>query len=337
MLAGLALGFVTWCALVALQLGVPTTTSHWDAAALDRKAALAARRDGPRLLVLAGSSGHYGINCGVFESQTGMPCANLAVHAGLGLRYEIHYAERIARAGDVLLVAFEYQVYGEDGEYDPVLVDYVMARDPNYLRTLSPPALARFALSVDGARLAQGLASRIAPPFAAPADTTNPFSLDGDELHSQTALRTPDMVAAVARAVPIHTLVTAGAPTAYARSSLSSLAAWCRAHRVTLWATYPATVRFAAYDSSAARSTLARVNALYVSLGVPVLERPDDLFWPADAFFNSGYHPTAEFAALRTRTLATRACARRLPMAREGIEPPTRGFSDHARRCAENR
>jgi hypothetical protein len=317
MLAGLALGFVTWCALLALQIGVPTVSSHWDADALTRKAQLAARRDGPRLLVLSGSSGRYGINCGILETRTGMPCTNLAVHAGLRLRYTINYAEHIARAGDVLLIAFEYQVYGEDGEYDPIMVDYVMAHDPAYLRTLSPLALARFALSVDGARLVQGLTSRVVPPLAAAetaaenaaADTANPFSLDGDELHNHAAERTPDMIATVAQTVPIHTLLADGAPTGYARATLASLAAWCRAHGVTLWATYPATERFAAYNAPVARATLARVNAMYAALGVPVLERPDDLLWPANAFFNTAYHPTTEAAAIRSRALAERACA----------------------------
>jgi hypothetical protein len=308
MLVGLALGFVTWCALVALQIGVPTASSQWDADALDRKARLAEQREGPRLLVLGGSSARFGINCGIVETRTGMPCANLAVHAGLRLRYTINYAERIARPGDVLLIAFEYQVYGEDGENDPILVDYVMAHDPAYLRTLSPLELARFALSVDGERLAQGLASRVAPPLAAtaPADT---FSLDGDELHTHAAERTPEMIAAVAQTVPVRTLVTDGAPTRYARGNLAALAAWCRAHGVTLWATYPATERFAEYDAPIARATLARVDTMYRALGVPVLERPDDLLWAADAFFNSGYHPTAEFAATRSRALADRACA----------------------------
>jgi hypothetical protein len=306
---GLALGLVTWCALVALQLGVPTASSRWDAAALDRKARLAALRDGPRLLVVAGSSADYGINCVIIEAKTGMPCANLAVHAGLRLRYTIDYAERVARRGDVLLIAFEYQVYGEDGEYDPIFIDYVMARDPRYLRTLSPVALVRFALSVDGARLMQGLASGIAPPLPAPTDTTNPYSRDGDELHTAAALRTPAMIAAVARTVPIATLTGDDAPTAFSRTHLASLAGWCRAHGVTLWATYPAIERFAVYDSSATRATLARVDALYRALGVPVLETPEDLMWPAGSFFNTAYHPTAEAAAARSLVLADHACA----------------------------
>jgi hypothetical protein len=304
---GLLLGFLTWCALIAAQIGAPTATSQWDAAALDRKAQLAAGRDGRRLLVIGGSGPHYGINCAVIESRVDMSCTNLAVHAGLRLRYTLDYARHVARAGDVLLLAFEYQVYDEAGEYDPVLVDYVMARDPRYLRTLSVPALARFALSVDGARLVQGLAARVAPPLGAvTGDTTNPFDQNGDELHNQADLRTPTMAAAVRGATAIRALLDGRAPTAYASENLTTMAEWCRGHQVELWATFPATVRFAVYDSSSARATLSRIEALYASLHVPLLEQPDDLFWPAEAFFNSNYHPTAETATVRSRGLADR-------------------------------
>ena len=76
-----------------------------------------------------------------------------------------------------------------------------------------------------------------------------------------------------------------------------------------MWSTFPATLRFVAYDSSAAQAALARIATLYASLGVPLMERPDDLFWPAEAFFNSNYHPTAEATAARSRALAERICA----------------------------
>ena len=316
MLAGLALGFLVWCALIAAQIGAPTASSRWDARALDEKARLAAARDGPRLLVLGGSSAHYGFNCAIIEARVGMPCVNLAVHAGLRLRYELDYVRRVARRGDILLLAFEYQVYDEAGAFDPVMIDYVMARDPRYLATLSLPALARFSLSVDEPRLIEGLAARVARPLGIDTrDTTPQFDRDGDELHNQVAARSAIMLAKLRQEGPVHSLVQRNAPTPYAVNLLTAIAEWCRTHGVELWATYPATVRYAVYDSAATRSTLARIAALYASLGVPMLERPEDLFWPADDFFNSAYHPTAEATAARSRVLAeqvrTRLSARR--------------------------
>jgi hypothetical protein len=308
-IAGLALGFLAWCVLVAAQVGAPTDSSRWDAAMLHQKQRLAAERDGPRLLVMAGSSARYGISCAIIEARVGLPCMNLGLQAGLKLRYELDYARRVARPGDILLLAFEYQAYSETGGYDPTLVDYVMARDPRYLRTLSIPALVQFAISVDSKRLVEGLSARIARPFAADEPDTVPWNRYGDELYTDAPRQTDSMRVLVHNGVAAATLMNDDAPTRYAKSNLVETADWCRRHSVELWATFPATVHYAAYDSASAKTAVARIRALYTALGAPVLERPEDLWWSEDHFFDTNYHPNDEARTVRSRALAEGICA----------------------------
>ncbi len=306
--AGLVAGFAIWTALIWAQLGVPTPSSQWDALALGLKMRLAERAPGRRLLVLAGSSGNYGIRCAALAARTGLACINLAVHAGFRLRYTVEYAKRVARPGDILLLAFEYQVYGEQGSVDPVLADFVMARDPAYLRTISVPALARFVLSVDGGRLEQGLIARVATPSAEATDVAHEFNANGDDVTNQPSMHTPAMVRAVRSARPIRELISRKIPTRLASETLRDLVRWSEARGITVWATFPATVRFSGYDSSVARGNLERIERLYRELRVPVLEDPRDVMWPVQDFFDSQYHPMAQMADLRSRALAERVC-----------------------------
>ena len=67
---------------------------------------------------------------------------NLGTHAALGTAYILHLAQAVAKPGDTVLLVLEYELYNygkvDQTWADKLLVDYLVSRDPAYLRRLSP-------------------------------------------------------------------------------------------------------------------------------------------------------------------------------------------------------
>lgn len=69
----------------------------------------------PRIIIIAGSNGLYGINNSVIEKQTGLKVINMSSHAGLPLDYLMYRALKYVKKGDIVVLPLEYAYYGRDG------------------------------------------------------------------------------------------------------------------------------------------------------------------------------------------------------------------------------
>src|SRR5215216_5398631 len=76
-LAAMALGLVLptllWYALVTFQMGAPTESTRWIKEIYDIKLAKATQRNSPKLLIVSGSNGLFGISAQQIERETGFP------------------------------------------------------------------------------------------------------------------------------------------------------------------------------------------------------------------------------------------------------------------------
>jgi hypothetical protein len=78
------------------------------------KIAAAEAIDGPRILIVGDSSAAFGISAGIIESAVGVPCVNLSLHGGLDASFPLAESERILRAGDVVLLAFNWRFLAKE-------------------------------------------------------------------------------------------------------------------------------------------------------------------------------------------------------------------------------
>ncbi|WP_027184087.1 hypothetical protein [Desulfovibrio inopinatus] len=102
-----------------------------------RKKAIAVDR-GPHALFVLGGSSAFGISAQQMESALGIPVRNLAIHAGLGLKYLFFLAREQLQPGDSVLLSLEYMHYVLEKEstleWGP-LVSFQSS--PEYVRELS--------------------------------------------------------------------------------------------------------------------------------------------------------------------------------------------------------
>lgn len=69
---------------------------------------------GPKIIILGGSSGSFGINAKLIEEKLEMPVVNLALHAGFGLKFTTEVSKANIEKGDIVVLAYEYELYSDD-------------------------------------------------------------------------------------------------------------------------------------------------------------------------------------------------------------------------------
>ena len=306
LVAGFLLVFGATVAAFYLNLGVPSGLSSWTFELTQKKRALAAQASSPKLLIVGGSATLFGISAKEIECETGYRSINLANHAALGPTYMLREAQRAAKSGDTVLLAFEYELYDfgkvERVGTDSLQVDYIVSRDPDFFRSLLPMEKWNVFMLTPNERLLQGLENRVWPE--APRDMgvydvryVNDW---GDQTHHAEAER-PAQRNSIAQKKSCLSSGLPKQPKAFA--SIKSFCEWAQARQIRVLATYPNLCDQPEYHLPTAMRTAKTIRDSFSALNVPVIGDYTDSLLPVEQFFDSHYHLTEEAALARTRRL----------------------------------
>lgn len=292
-LLGFTLALTLWLALVALQLGTPTESSRWTHEVIQQKLAVAEELPSPRLLVVAGSSALFNIQAALLEEELGVPAVNLGAQQGLQLRYILDQARKVARPGDDILLALEYDLYLDDGTPRFVQLDYIFSRDPGYLLRTSPWVALRLAMSPDAVRMWTGIQARLRAPVRVEGSyDSRTLNHRGDETKNVQDGRSPADSARVANAEPLP-LYRSGEP--YAWGVLDDFLTWAESAGVSVAATWPATLHFPAYEQPEA-VLAGEIQAFYRERGIEVVGSPEDFWYQSGDMYDTHYHLASQAA-----------------------------------------
>lgn len=106
------------------------------------KAGRLAALGGPRVLLVGGSSTAFGVDSERLERATGRPVVNLALNAGLGLRYILDQAAAHVRTGDLVILTPEYWLL-EGETFDAPTVFVALRVSPQNVRYVPPSIVPR--------------------------------------------------------------------------------------------------------------------------------------------------------------------------------------------------
>jgi hypothetical protein len=305
--AGLVVAFGIFAALTWLRLGVPTPGSNWCRQMQQKKEAIAAAVEGPRLLVVGGSSVLFGIQAELIQRETGRPTINLGTHAALGPRYLLHRARAVARPGDTILLALEYELYewgDADGSrwMDAIYVDYLLSSDPDYFRSLPVARLFEVAMRQPIRQLRRAVKSRFNPkpiPAVPIYDVAN-LNANGD-LTGHGAAQRPGRNLDVEQ--PHANLVQGLQTNGGAWQIVADFCHWAETNQVRVLATFPNLAHQPEYDALAGQQAPAAIEQFYRAHHVPIVGTAREAMRPKEDYFDTRYHLTEEAAAERTRRL----------------------------------
>jgi hypothetical protein len=218
------------------------------------------------------------------------PVVNLAVNAGLGLPYILDVSRRTAHAGDVILMPIEYALLLDDGQANSQVIDYVMARDLDYWRSLSRLDQLRFAAGLSPDRWLQGLQHQPDSPVTSGTYGAHHLDARGDQTHSSPADRTAGDVAAVAAVKPWNYGARA-AKESGGWAQIAEYARWARSNDICVVAVPTVLLHFAKYDNDPAdQAFYTGLPQRMAALGIPYVGKPLAFMYPPNWFFDTDHH-----------------------------------------------
>lgn len=298
------------CALIYIALGVPTRSTIWSYEINQKKLQRAASIQKPKLLLVGGSATLFGIQAELIEKTLGYPTVNMGTHAGLGIAYMLHLVQQAAKPGDTVILAFEYNTYGSGAvRRDPIFVDYLLARDPEYFRSLPLQAQFDIAMMTTFPRLRKGVRNRFKPegaPKLTPIYHPANLNIYGDQLGNDPTNR-PVNVPNLYR--PDGSLMYGLLKDMAAFANIEEFVLWARSNNVRVFATYPNIMENPGYNGAPAKVTLRRIQDAYAELEVPMIGSFKDSMLPPSVFLDTCYHLTREGARQRTERLIPQLAA----------------------------
>ncbi len=97
------------CALINWVL-IPNNPNAYQATTAD-KIRLASETASPKLMLVGGSNLAFSVDSEALAETTGMPVVNMGLSKASGMPYMLEEAKPHVRAGDVVVIAFEYEMY----------------------------------------------------------------------------------------------------------------------------------------------------------------------------------------------------------------------------------
>lgn len=89
-------------------------TMNWVQGAYEKKEKMALLIKGPKIIIAAGSSVHFGVSAQMIEEAFQRPSVNYGVMTLLDLDYIIYRLKKVLKEGDILIMPLEYEHYTYD-------------------------------------------------------------------------------------------------------------------------------------------------------------------------------------------------------------------------------
>ena len=324
-----AAGLTLYGLVFTLAVRKPLTVDAIGRYVAAKQAILRATRS-PRIIIFAGSNGRFSHSCAAITAATGTPCANMSIHAGLGLRYQLDAWIAAVRSGDLVYMPLEYRVAG------PALAAF-MGDEAAFLVAHDPAALVRLYgwRGLPRALLQFDLRSLIASLGEMALDARGtirrfgPGSLDaqGDELGNSAAAARP--LAAYRAALPVTVVDAAAYADRRYWADVAAAIDRLRARGAIVAGGLPTIFD----DTRGVDRAAAFLAAFYAARGGCFIALPGRSLYPRREFYDGAYHLAAPAARHHSRLLApqlqamltAQGCgADTLPTVPAALPPPRR-------------
>lgn len=280
----------------------------WASGIIDKKLAAARAITRPKILLLGGSSVHYGYSAEQLQELTGWPAVNLGTQVGLGLPYLLHYCQKVVNTGDVIVLGLEFQQYEMSSKKRlataPLIVQ-ALYYDRSYYDSLPWLTRARFVSSLTASQWLEAFRSKRNPNFARSQAQTffkdkkhrDPGTTNerGDETHNTNRVFSKGFRA---QADLKRWKVEPEAVNALREFSLE-----LSAKGAVRALAFP-TIYSGATDPTQHESNCGRLREAVKSLHIPILGKPEDTIFGDGEIYDSANHPNAQGRRRLTGVLA---------------------------------
>ncbi|MGC0389347.1 hypothetical protein [Bradyrhizobium sp. USDA 241] len=282
-----------------IRLITPPYDAAWIASTYERKETAAAEIEGPKIVLIGGSSTHFGFSGETISRLIGVPVVNLGVHAGLGADYILDRAKRSLKRGDTAVLSLEYHLFKRARPSD-VAGSFVAMFDSGYMAECPPKDIPQFVYGFSPKHLISTYFQRLIP-WTLPLYRAETVTASGDETAGADADITPRM-RALARSYPP---ISVSAPESHNPiQAIVDFVNWARANGVNVKYVWPPMIDRAAYSEMRYLVLFSAIRDTFKGLGVPVLGDSSDFFLREDEVLDTFYHANLAGRTRMSRRLA---------------------------------
>jgi len=295
----MAVSIVVYALAIYTLYRVPLT-ALWINNIYKKKEALAANITTNKIVFCGGSSTLFGVMAKEVQKELRVPVLNLATHAGLDTDYILYRAKRSLRAGDIVVLPLEYELFSYAGRPSIVKLEYVLTYDREYLNSLSLFEKLRYVLSVTGDSILRSVKERRLPEIREPG-LNNGYTYTSASLN-ENGDETSNIGNKPFNATPLNM------PLGESKERLGMLIIkdfneWCRKNEIVLYVTFPNTVMHEDYKNIYYRVYFDRLEGYFRKNGIRVIGKPENFFFDKELFYDTYYHLNLGGMAFRTKQL----------------------------------
>jgi hypothetical protein len=305
LLLGMLLGMTVRGGLVCSARGRPIAAMQGFVEMLCYKQKLATSIFAPKILFVGGSSVDLGISAGQASKETRIPCLNYGFIVPLGLDYILHLTQNVAKPGDTVVLALEYNLYDWPGVLkvwlDPAYIEYISSRDDAFLRSLPLSSQMQILARVSDKQI---LAARFRPSGKCSSTTCvtdssfrNSF---GDRTDNTRKMRP---LQSLERNRPLQILETGFSAQPKGFPAIRNFCEWAKAQHIQVIATFPNIATNSTYRDELLAVTERRIRKFYEGIGVPVVGSIQQAMFPESDCYDTVYHLVDDAVARRTSML----------------------------------
>jgi hypothetical protein len=244
---------------------------------------------GSRVIFNSGSTTLFGINTKQLSDELKIPIYNLAINAGLGLKFILDQTKKDVRNGDTVVLPLEYIHYK--------LNDPDQKHAFNYYRTYDKSKLEEFKLTNKIKFLVSDT------PLEILSDTLEAKSARSGLYKYTSHLNDHgDYVGNIGTKLGKYDKVEFPQTfkETYSLKMLTDFDKWCRERNISLYVTYPNTVYFQDYEDQNHKNYFTSLKNYFDKNNIKTIGSPYDAFYDSDLFFDSNYHLNTRGVAIRT-------------------------------------
>lgn len=299
--------FVVWFGVPPLKPYLyPSNDIGWVRDLYLRKEADLAALDGPRLILVGGSSVHFGFDAATISAALGVEAFNYGSHAGLDLTYLLDRASHVTAEGDTVLLMVEYPLFRSPAPFTVLPVFFSSFHDKDFWRRMPLSLWPAYAGQYDLRILWKAVADNLTYWKDAPlGNIPGPYRVEnidrrGTERGNTRASITDGMRATVLADNQIFPRLD---PATIGAGAIRDFVRQQRAKGVTVLAGWPPSLRRAEYDTPAAAAFFADLRAFWTGLDVPVIGQPFRFMVGEAEVYDTSFHMNEDGQAKVTRRL----------------------------------
>lgn len=299
-----------------LSLGKYETAEHWLKNVYDIKSYRAGEIKEPKIILLSGSNGLFGISSKVLSDETGMPVINMAGHAALSFNFLADTVIHHVNSGDIVLMPLEFEYYSFDGRFSEWQMSNMQSWGADHVKHFSKMETLNYFMH---AKLRDTLL-RVSAADELPAVPNQDVINDNNKKEDINFVgwngydfRSLNFYGEfLVDLQPIDSLLQGhryyippyGTDKFFEQAI--ELASWVQSRQATLYFTWPVTIQSSLFDM---KNPLYKEAALKLKSNVlhnnlSFICEPENFNFPPEYFFNTNYHLNYKGAILRSINLA---------------------------------